>query len=74
VNSKKKNIESLGRGIAQKNINLAILRNIKIPVPPLTKQKEIVKEIQKRDYEIEKYKDLIVKEEEAKYGILKKYI
>lgn len=52
LKSKKKDIEGLGRGIAQKNINLAILRDIKIPVPPLSKQKEIVKEMQQRDKDI----------------------
>jgi len=42
-------------GVAQKNINLAILRDIKIPVPPLSKQKEIVKEMQQRDKDILDY-------------------
>lgn len=72
LKSKKKDIESLGRGIAQKNINLAILRDIKIPVPPLSKQKEIVKEMQQRDKEILDYQEKAEKLEKDKFGLLSK--
>jgi len=52
LKSKKSYIESLGRGIAQKNINLSILKDIKIPLPPLSIQKRIVKNLQDKDKNI----------------------
>ena len=48
LKSRKAYLESLGRGVAQKNINLSILKKIEIPVPPLNIQKEIVKELDKQ--------------------------
>ena len=35
-----------GRGVAQSNINLTILRNMQVPVPPLVVQKEIVQNLE----------------------------
>lgn len=35
-----------GRGAAQSNINLTILRNMQVPVPPLVVQKEIVQNLE----------------------------
>ena len=37
----KKHVISTGRGVAQNNINLSILRNIEIPLPPLEVQRKI---------------------------------
>ncbi|MCZ2083647.1 MAG: restriction endonuclease subunit S [Flavobacteriales bacterium] len=35
-------LQSEGKGVAQKNINQAILKNTKIPLPPLVEQERIV--------------------------------
>ena len=42
LKSKKKDVNNLGRGVAQNNINLSLLRKFKIPVIPLHQQKKIV--------------------------------
>ena len=42
LKSKKTYVNDIGRGVAQNNINMSILRNFDIPVPNLIKQKEIV--------------------------------
>ena len=42
LKSKKKDVNNLGRGVAQNNINLSLLRKFKIPVMPLRQQEKIV--------------------------------
>ena len=42
LKSKKKDVNNLGRGVAQNNINLSLLRKFKIPVIPLRQQKKII--------------------------------
>ena len=42
LKSKKKDVNNLGRGVAQNNINLFLLRKFKIPVIPLHQQKKII--------------------------------
>jgi len=70
LKNKKEYIKSLGRGIAQKNINQSILKKIKIPLPSLTKQKSIVARLQKEDSEIESLKQRIAKMELGKREFL----
>ncbi len=67
LKSLKEKIALLGRGVAQNNINLSILKNLHIPLPTLEKQKEIADELDKitnliemRKKQIEKL-DLLVK-------------
>ncbi len=67
LKSIKSKINEIGRGVAQNNINLSILKNIEIPYPPLEEQKKIAEEldkinelIEKRKMQIEKM-DLLVK-------------
>ena len=42
LKSKKKDVNNLGRGVAQNNINLSLLRKFRIPVIPLHQQKKII--------------------------------
>lgn len=42
LKSKNKDVNNLGRGVAQNNINLSLLRKFKIPVIPLRQQKKII--------------------------------
>lgn len=72
LKSKKKYIESLGRGIAQKNINSTILKEIKIPVPPVSKQKEIVQDMKQKDKDIIEYQKKAESLEEEKLKFLSK--
>ncbi|EAJ7572113.1 hypothetical protein A0Y79_07320 [Campylobacter upsaliensis] len=43
--SMKDYVNSLGRGVAQNNINQTMLKNFSIPLPPLKEQQEIVKKL-----------------------------
>lgn len=42
LKSKKSYVNNVGRGVAQNNINMSILRNFELPLPNLKVQKEIV--------------------------------
>jgi type I restriction enzyme M protein len=70
LKNKKEYIESLGRGIAQKNINQSILKKIKIPLPSLVEQRKIVDRLQKEDLEIQKMKQKIADIESGKKELL----
>lgn len=71
LSSLKSIVNNIGRGVAQNNINMAILREIKVPCPPINEQRKIAAEldqistlIDKRRQQLEKL-DLLVK---AKFG------
>lgn len=42
LKSKKKDVNNLGRGVAQNNINVSLLRKFRIPVIPLHQQEKII--------------------------------
>ena len=71
LSSLKSIVNNIGMGVAQNNINMAILREIKVPCPPINEQRKIAAEldqistlIDKRRQQLEKL-DLLVK---AKFG------
>ena len=45
INTAKNNLEQFAPATAQKNINLAILNELAIPLPPLEEQKEIIRRV-----------------------------
>ena len=53
LKSKKSHVTALGRGVAQNNINLSILRNFEVPIPALLTQKQIVDVLDKAEKIIE---------------------
>ena len=66
LRSKKAYVNNVGRGVAQNNINMSILRNFELSLPELSKQIEIVEIIDKvskiieaRQQELEYLDDLI---------------
>ncbi len=59
LKSIKEKVINEGRGVAQNNINLSILRNIEIPIPPLQQQERIVKVLDLSSNLIEKQKELL---------------
>ena len=66
LKSKKSYVNNLGRGVAQNNINLSILRNLKVPLPALPTQRQTVdildktaKVIEYRQQQLQKLDDLV---------------
>ena len=66
LKSQKSCIAALGRGVAQNNINLSILRNFEVPIPDLPMQKQIVaildktaKVVEVRQQQLQKLDELI---------------
>jgi len=54
---------NVGRGMAQRNINQTILKNLKIPLPPITEQKEITTYLDKISETVESLRQLQQKTE-----------
>ena len=50
------NIKKQARGVAQNNINISILKNINIPILPMSFQKNIVKTLNKLENILENFK------------------
>ena len=65
LNSLKEEVNRIGRGVAQNNINLSILKSFTVPLPPLETQKQIAKQLNKCTTLFEKHKQML-----EKYGTL----
>lgn len=61
LKSLKDEVCQIGRGVAQSNINLSILRDFKIPLPPLEEQKHIAAVLDKCTEVIKKHKLMLEK-------------
>ena len=64
LKSKKPHVTALGRGVAQNNINLSILRNFEVPIPALSMQKQIVDVLDKAEKIIEAHQQQLQKLDE----------
>ena len=64
LKSLKNRIREIARGVAQNNINMSILKNIEIPLPPLEIQQNIVNKLDKAQELIDKRKQQIEKYDE----------
>jgi type I restriction enzyme M protein len=69
---KEANLESLQEGIGSPNLNRNKVYDVKIPLPPLSKQKEIVSEIEKREKAITEEHEKLKQLEQSKKEILKR--
>ena len=77
MNSKAFQQEAKGKAsksINQANINATIMRNIKVPVPPLAEQKRFVAEIQKLEQAIAQAQAIIAAAPAKKQAIMQKYL
>ena len=61
LNSLKEEVNRIGRGVAQNNINLSILKSFTVPLPPLEKQKQIAAQLDKCTALIAKHKQMLEK-------------
>nr|WP_153827950.1 restriction endonuclease subunit S [Ornithobacterium rhinotracheale] len=57
-----------------KHINLSILKNIQIPVPPLAEQEKIVAEVNTIEEKIAELEALMAQANDKKKAILQKYL
>lgn len=59
------------RGVSQKNINLQVLKTVKIPVPPLPIQKSVVEKINSRKTILDELENTRLRAMEIIKGIIK---
>lgn len=57
-------VNNIGRGVAQNNINLKILKNIDIPIPNIDNQNKIIKTLDSVNYMIDCKKQQLLKYDE----------
>ena len=55
-------------------LNLTMIKNIKIPVPPLSEQQKIVSEIEEIEKQISELEQQLSKFPQEKEAVLKKYL
>ncbi len=61
LKSLKEEVNRIGRGVAQNNINLSILKAFTFPLPPLETQKQIAKQLNKCTTLLAKHKQMLEK-------------
>ena len=74
MRSKKKHLNEIAPQMAQKNINVEILKPIKVAVPPLAAQKKFVAEIEALDKAIAAAQATLVAAPAKKQAIMQRYL
>jgi restriction endonuclease S subunit/type I restriction-modification system DNA methylase subunit len=62
------------KAINQANINATIMKNIKVPVPPLPVQEKLVSEVEKLEQEITKNQKIVDESPNLKQQVMKRYL
>jgi hypothetical protein len=74
MRKKKQYLNDIAPQMAQKNINIDILKSVKIPVPPLPVQEKLVSEVEKLEQEISKNQKIVDESPNLKQQVMKRYL
>ncbi|RCJ36586.1 hypothetical protein A6769_15790 [Nostoc punctiforme NIES-2108] len=74
MRKQKQYLNDVAPKMAQKNINIEILKSVKIPVPPLSVQEKLVSEVDKLEQEITKDQNIIDESHNLKQKVMKRYL
>lgn len=74
MRAQKKHLNEIAPQMAQKNINIEILKPIKVPVPPLADQQKLVAEIEALERDIASAQAVIAAAPAKKQAIMQRYL
>lgn len=74
LGTKKEELSSLTDNVGVKHINLKMLKNFKIPLPPIEEQERILKQVEPLEKEIEKAEKYLENSKLEKQKILDRYL
>ncbi len=74
MRKQKQYLNDIAPKMAQKNINIEILKSVKIPVPPLPVQEKLVSEVEKLEQEITKNQKIVDESPNLKQQVMKRYL
>lgn len=74
MRAQKKHLNEIAPQMAQKNINIEILKPIKVPVPPLADQQKLVAEVEAQERTIASAQAVIAAAPAKKQAIMQRYL
>ena len=74
MRKQKQYLNDIAPQMAQKNINIEILKSVKIPVPPLPTQEKLASEVEKLEQLITNNQKIIDESSTLKQQVMKKYL